>query len=86
MISHSGSSGATTGGPAPHPAKSRRADACARCGKVGRPRQLDELLQRNRNEPVMVVCNQCVYMLKYADASRWKWFREYRDRFSQDKS
>ena len=75
-----------TGSPVPHPYSRAALNVCARCGKVGRPRQLDELLQRNRNEPVMVVCNQCVYMLKYADARKWKWFREYRDRLSQEKS
>jgi hypothetical protein len=39
----------------------RQSAACARCGKAGRPRQLNELLQHDENEPVIVLCNQCVH-------------------------
>jgi hypothetical protein len=66
--------------------KLRHAAACARCGNVGKQRQLDELLRINRDEPIVVLCDQCVHLLRYADAHTWKWFREYRDRLSQDKS
>jgi len=66
----------------------RRAAACARCGKAGKPRRLNELLHRDKNQPVIVLCDQCVRSLEYADASTWKWFRDIRDRLisSQDKS
>jgi hypothetical protein len=40
--------------------KPRRAASCARCGKAGRPRQLDELLKHNRDAPITVLCNRCV--------------------------
>jgi hypothetical protein len=60
--------------------KPRQAAACARCGNVGRPRQIDELLQFNRDELVIALCNQCLHSLKYADAHTWKWFRDYRDK------
>jgi hypothetical protein len=58
----------------------RRAAECACCGKVGKQRQIDELLEFNRDEPVIVLCNQCLRSLKYADAGAWKWFRQYRNR------
>jgi hypothetical protein len=60
--------------------KSRHAAACAHCGSIGKQRQIDELLRFNKGEPVIVLCNQSLHLLKYADASTWKWFREYRDR------
>ena len=63
----------------------RQAATCARCGNVGKRRQLTELLQRNKNEPIFVLCRQCVHLLRYADACTWKWFREYRHRVSQEK-
>jgi hypothetical protein len=66
--------------------KSRHAVACAHCGNAGKPRQLNELLEFDRDEPAIVLCRQCVHLLKYADTRTWKWFREYRDRLSQDKS
>jgi hypothetical protein len=37
-----------------------------------KPRQLDELLEMNRNEAIIVVCDQCLHALKYADAKTWK--------------
>jgi hypothetical protein len=66
--------------------KRRHAVACARCGKVGRPRQLNELLEFDRNEPIIVLCRQCVHLLKHADADTWNWFRDYRDRLSKKKA
>jgi excisionase family DNA binding protein len=45
--------------------------------------ELDELLQHNKNGPVIVLCNQCVHALRYADASTWKWSRDHRDRFKR---
>ena len=60
--------------------KPRHAAACARCGKAGKPRQLDELLQHNKSAPIVVLCNQCVHALRYADARTWEWFRRYRAR------
>jgi hypothetical protein len=48
-------------------------------GVVGKPRQLDELLQHNKNEPTTALCDQCVDALKYADARTWKWFRDHRE-------
>jgi hypothetical protein len=61
--------------------------ACARCGKPGRQYQLNALLQFDKKEPMVVLCNQCVHALQYADALTWEWFREFRDRLiaSQDK-
>jgi hypothetical protein len=61
-------------------AKRLNAVACARCGNVGEPHQLDDLLELNIGEPIIVLCGKCLHSLKYADASTWKWFREYRDR------
>ena len=60
-------------------------NTCARCGKVGKPRQLNELLKFDKDEPIVVLCNQCLHALKYADAHTWKWFRDYRDRLRQAK-
>jgi RNase P subunit RPR2 len=51
---------------------------CARCGNPGKPRQLNDLLLFDKNEPVVVLCPQCVHLLRYADAKTWKWFRDYR--------
>jgi hypothetical protein len=65
--------------------KLRPVATCARCGKAGKSRQLNELLRFYRDEPVIVLCGQCVHLLRYADARTWKWFREYRDRLSQGK-
>jgi hypothetical protein len=72
--------------------KSRHAAAlapkkCERCGDPGKQRQLDKLLQHNKSAPIIVLCDECVHSLKYADARTWRWFREYRDRLisSQDK-
>jgi hypothetical protein len=53
---------------------------CERCGNVGKPRQLNELLEFDGREPIIVLCNHCVNLLRYADASTWKWFREFRNR------
>jgi hypothetical protein len=53
---------------------------CARCGNVAKQRRMDELLRFNRDEPTVVLCDQCVRLLRYADADIWKWFREYRER------
>ncbi len=63
--------------------KPRHAAACARCGKAGRPRQLNELLLFDRDEPVIALCGKCVHLLRCADAKTWKGFREYRDRLTQ---
>jgi len=57
--------------------KPRHTAACARCGKAGRPRQLDVLLRHDEYERVIVLCDRCVHALRYADASTWKWFRDY---------
>jgi hypothetical protein len=57
-----------------------RAAECACCGKAGKRRQIDELLHFNRDEPAIVLCNNCLRSLRYADAGAWKWFREYRSR------
>jgi RNase P subunit RPR2 len=54
--------------------------ACAHCGNPGKPRQLNDLQQFDKNEPVVVLCAGCVHSLRYADAKTWKWFRDYRDR------
>ena len=37
--------------------KPRRAASCFRCGKVGKPRQLNELLKFDEDKPVIVLCN-----------------------------
>ena len=58
----------------------RHTAAYARCGSVGKPRQLNDLLRFDRNEPVVALCDQCLNLLKYADARTWEWFRRYRDR------
>ena len=63
----------------------RDAVACARCGRPGKPHQLNDLVQFDKNEPVIVLCDPCVRLLKYADAKTWEWFRRYRDRLSQEK-
>ncbi len=60
--------------------KSRRSAVCACCGKVGQPRHLNEFLESDKWEPIIVLCNQCIHALRYADAKTWKWLREYRDR------
>jgi hypothetical protein len=61
--------------------------ACARCGNVGGPHQLNDLLEFDETEPIVPLCDQCLHLLKYADARTWGWFRECRDRLisSQDK-
>jgi hypothetical protein len=41
------------------------------------PLLLDELLQHDKNEPTIALCDQCVHALKYADARTWKWFLRY---------
>jgi hypothetical protein len=61
-------------------AKRLNAVACARCGNLSKPQQLNDLLRFDKNEPIVQLCNKCLHWLKYADASTWKWFREYRDR------
>jgi hypothetical protein len=66
--------------------KNRQATACARCGNIGTPRQLNELVRFDRNEPTISLCGECLHLLKYADASTWKWFREYRDRLIKMKT
>lgn len=58
------------------------AAACARCGGVGMQRHLDELLRSNRDEPAVALCDECLHLLKYADAKTWNWFRKYRDRLT----
>lgn len=52
---------------------------CEHCWNAGEPRQLNELLEFDRDEPVIVLCSQCVNALRYADARTWAWFRKYRD-------
>jgi hypothetical protein len=59
--------------------------SCAHCKNVGQPHQLNELLQFDRDEPVIPICNKSLHSLKYADARTWKWFREYRDRLNSGK-
>jgi hypothetical protein len=63
--------------------KPRQPAACAYCGGSGKPRQLNELLEFDTDEPIIALCNKCLHSLKYADARTWKWFREYRDRLRQ---
>jgi hypothetical protein len=63
----------------------RHAAACARCGNAGKQCQLNELLQIDKHEPAVALCDQCLRLLKYADARTWEWFREYRERLSQEK-
>jgi hypothetical protein len=63
----------------------RHVAACAHCGNVGKPRQLNELLKSDRNEPVISLCDQCLHLLRYADARTWEWFREHRDRLSRER-
>ena len=58
---------------------------CARCGRFGKPYQLNDLVQFDKNEPVVVFCYNCVRLLKYEDGGTWEWFRRYRDRLSQGK-
>lgn len=41
---------------------------CEHCGNVGEPRQLNELLRFDRNEPAVALCNKCLHLLKNADA------------------
>ena len=62
-----------------------QAATCARCGNAGKQRQLNELLQFDRDEPVIVLCSKCVQLLRYADARTWRWFRDYRFRLSHDR-
>ena len=62
--------------------KPRSATACARCGKAGRPYQLNDLLEHDESQPAVMTCDQCLELLRYADASVWKWFRKYRDKLS----
>ncbi len=59
--------------------KPRHAAACARCGNPGEPYQLNDLLRFDQSEPVVALCNDCLYALRYADATTWKWVREYRE-------
>jgi len=63
--------------------KSHRTATCAYCERAGKPRQLDVLLQHDKDESIIVLCDRCVHALEYADASTWKWFREYRDRLER---
>jgi hypothetical protein len=63
--------------------KRLKAAACARCGNLGKRRQLNELLRFDRSKPVVVLCARCVHLLRYADASIWEWFRQYRDRLRE---
>ncbi len=60
--------------------ESRRATACARCWNTGKQRQINELLEFDKSEPVIALCDDCLHALKYADAKTWNWFRKYRDR------
>jgi hypothetical protein len=57
--------------------KPRPAAACAHCGSPGKPRQLNELLRFDSDEPVIVLCDECVRALRWADARTWEWFRGY---------
>ena len=66
--------------------KNRPATACARSGNIDTRRQLNELVRFDRNEPMISLCGECLHLLKYADASSWKWFREYRDRLIKTKT
>src|SRR5580692_3356339 len=52
--------------------KPRQAAASARCGSVGRPYQLNDLLRFDKNEPAVALCDQCLHSLKYADAHTWE--------------
>ena len=45
----------------------------------------NELVRFDRNEPMISLCGECLHLLKYADASSWKWFREYRERLIHTK-
>ena len=61
------------------------AGACALCGNAGKENQLNDLLESDKNEPIVALCDQCLNTLKYADARTWEWFRRYRYRLSQGK-
>jgi len=59
----------------------RRAAACARCGKVGKLRQIDDVIGFFLKQIIdVVLCDRCNDALIYADATEWEWFRQYRDR------
>ena len=62
--------------------KRRHAATCARCGNVGTPYQLIDLLEFDRNQLIVALCDRCLRLLKYADARTWEWFRKYRDQLS----
>jgi len=57
----------------------RHAAACERCGEVGEPRWIADLLQGQISEIGVFLCDKCYTALERADARAWEWFREYRD-------
>jgi hypothetical protein len=59
--------------------KSRRAPACARCGRSGKHRWIDDLFRWRMYRISVALCDKCYDVLMQADARTWKWFREYRD-------
>jgi hypothetical protein len=64
-----------------HPTtKPGHAGACARCGRIGRQRWVDDLVDLSIENTSIVLCEDCYRHLKEADARAWAWFRKYRDR------
>ena len=54
--------------------------ACARCGSVGKPYQLNDLLEHDERVPAVDLCDQCLHALKYADGRTCGWrLRSRRD-------
>lgn len=59
---------------------------CERCGNVGKRRSIDDLLEFRITKVRAFLCDKCYAALEQADATAWKWFREYRDRILGSKS
>jgi hypothetical protein len=60
-------------------------NSCAYCRSPGKPRQLNEVLRFDRREPEVALCDDCLRLLRFADARIWEWFRRYRDQLAAEK-
>jgi hypothetical protein len=59
---------------------SRDATFCARCGKPGKYRWIDDYRLFRRTRIGLSLCGKCYGALRRADARAWEWFRGYRNR------
>jgi hypothetical protein len=63
--------------------RAKRTQNCERCGKSGRERSVDHVIEGFWTVVKVRLCNVGYKSLLLADGPTWRWFREFADRRSK---